>query len=54
LTDSPSLPHLCRTQQVIRLDSAADADYFLTHPIGNHHIILAGHHKALLDEMMSH
>lgn len=53
LTDSPSLPNLCRTQQVIRLSHPDDATYFLTHPIGNHHIILAGHHKALLDEMMN-
>ncbi|MBR3122556.1 MAG: hypothetical protein IKH48_00125 [Prevotella sp.] len=25
--------------------------YFLTQPIGNHHIILPGHHKALLKEV---
>ena len=52
LIASPSEPQLCRTQQVIRLNHKEDASYFLTRPIGNHHIILSGHHKALLDEMM--
>ncbi len=43
---------LCRTQEVIRLAAAADISYFLTNPIGNHHIILPGHVKELLGEMM--
>ncbi len=43
---------LCRTQEVIRLAAAADTSYFLTNPIGNHHIILPGHVKELLGEMM--
>lgn len=43
---------LCRTQEVIRLATAADTSYFLTNPIGNHHIILPGHVKELLGEMM--
>ncbi len=46
-----SKPDLCRTQLVIRLTNPADATYFLTHPIGNHHIILPGHHKILLEEI---
>ncbi len=45
-------PDLCRTQQVIRLDNPAETNYFLTRPIGNHHIILPGHHKRLLEEIM--
>ena len=28
---------------------AEQADYFLTAPIGNHHIILPGHHKEVLE-----
>lgn len=43
--------HLCRTQVVLQL-SPADARYFLTDPIGNHHIILPGHCKALLEEFL--
>ena len=39
--------NLCRTQVWLRLDPA-DARYFLTEPIGNHHIIIPGHHGALL------
>ena len=43
---------LCRTQQVIRLDRPSDTSYFLTNPIGNHHVILPGHVKELLDEIL--
>ena len=41
-------PDLCRTQQVIRLSDPTQTSYFLTCPIGNHHIILPGHHQELL------
>jgi L-fucose isomerase-like protein len=44
-------PDLCRTQQVIKLSDPSMASYFLNDPIGNHHIILSGHHKELLGEM---
>ena len=43
--------NLCRTQVWLRLDPA-DARYFLTDPIGNHHIIVPGHHGALLREFV--
>lgn len=43
---------LCRTQQVIQLADTAKTAYFLSDPIGNHHIILPGHHKALLEELL--
>ena len=43
---------LCRTQLVIRLLDRHQADYFLTNPIGNHHIILPGHHKEVLQTLM--
>ena len=33
---------LCRTQVVVRL-RPEDARYFLTDPIGNHHVIVPGH-----------
>lgn len=39
--------HLCRTQVVVRL-SPQEARYFLTDPIGNHHIIVPGHHGEAL------
>ena len=54
LVRNQAQPDLCRTQQVIRLSDSSKAHYFLTNPIGNHHIILLGHHKALLQEMMRH
>ena len=51
LLSNQSKPDLCRTQQVIQLSDPAAAEYFLTRPIGNHHIILPGHHKAQLEEI---
>ena len=45
-------PDLCRTQQVIQLSHPSQATYFLTDPIGNHHIVLPGHHRDLLEEML--
>ena len=43
--------NLCRTQVVLQL-TPEDARYFLTDSIGNHHIILPGHCKALLEELL--
>ncbi len=43
--------NLCRTQVALQL-KPEDARYFLTRPIGNHHIILPGHHKALLEALL--
>ena len=52
LVQNLSKADLCRTQQLIRLSDAAAASYFLTDPIGNHHIILPGHRRTLLEEFM--
>lgn len=49
LLRNQSQPDLCRTQVVLHLDRT---DYFLTNPIGNHHIILPGHCKSLLDAFL--
>ena len=53
LTQNLSEPNLCRTQQKILLTDKSQISYFLSNPIGNHHIILPGHFKALLEEMVS-
>ena len=45
-------PNLCRTQQVIRLADKRQATYFLTQPIGNHHIVVSGHIGWLLEEVI--
>lgn len=52
LVRNQAQPDLCRTQQIIRLSDPSKAHYFLTKPIGNHHVIMRGHHKRLLHEMM--
>jgi L-fucose isomerase-like protein len=51
LIENQSKPDLCRTQQLIRLSDKSQTSYFLTNPIGNHHIILLGHLKELLERM---
>lgn len=45
-------PDLCRTQQFIELDDPSQTAYFLNNPIGNHHIVLPGRHKDLLEEVL--
>ena len=51
LVRSQAEPGLCRTQQVIQLSDPRAASYFLTSPIGNHHIVLPGHHRDVLEAM---
>lgn len=52
LVTNLSEPDLCRTQQKIRLCDGGQASYFLTQPIGNHHVIVPGHHKALFESFI--
>ena len=42
---------LCRTQQIIQLEDKRQMTYFLTEPIGNHHVIMPGHHREELEEL---
>ena len=42
--------NLCRTQILVRLDDPTQASYFFNNPIGNHHIILSGRHRELLEQ----
>lgn len=53
LIDKPCSPHLCRTQLTIRLDDAKQTRYFLTHPIGNHHIVVPGEHAQPMCELLA-
>ena len=53
LVRNQAKPDLCRTQQVIQLADKQQAGYFLTRPIGNHHIILPGSHRELLENLCS-
>ena len=52
LLECQSKPDLCRTQQLIRLCDKTQATYFLTNPIGNHHIIMPGHQQELLNHFL--
>ena len=40
---------LCRTQLAVKIDDDF-CKYLLNNPYGNHHLVLLGHHKELLDE----
>ena len=47
-------PALCRTQIELTLDDPSlIASYFLTNPIGNHHIIVPGRHAAELKAIIT-
>ena len=45
-------PDLCRTQLMVRLDDPSQTSYFLTNPIGNHHVIVLGRHAEVLKALM--
>lgn len=45
--------NLCRTQIKIKVNNIDDLKYFLTKPLGNHHIIFYGHKQKYLSEIMS-
>lgn len=52
LLKSQSEKDLCRTQAVLRLDEKETCiEYFLKHPIGNHHIIFPGRCKPLFEAL---
>lgn len=49
LLECQDKPNLCRTQQLIQL-SPEITSYFLTNPIGNHHIIIPSHCKDIITQ----
>lgn len=53
LADNLCEKDLCRTQIVLDVaDKSVCSDYFLTNPIGNHHVVFPGHNKALFEAFM--
>lgn len=50
LTGNCNLTTCCRTQVKVRLDNPVS--YFLTNPLGNHHILIQGNHKEAIEEFM--
>ena len=53
LVRNQAKPDLCRTQQVIQLTDNEQTAYFLTHPIGNHHIITPGKNRKLFEDFIA-
>ena len=53
LVRNQAKPDLCRTQQVIQLADNEQANYFLTQPIGNHHIITPGSNRRLFQDFIA-
>ncbi len=50
IIENPDSPDVCRTQ--IKLNLPGSADYLLGDPIGNHHIIIPGHHADKIEEFL--
>lgn len=50
LTENCNLEACCRTQVKVRLDKPVG--YFLTNPLGNHHILMRGNHEEAIREFM--
>lgn len=53
LVRNQAKPDLCRTQQIIQLSDNEQTAYFLTHPIGNHHIITPGKNRKLFEDFIA-
>jgi len=52
LVQNQANPNLCRTQLLVRLKDPKQTEYFLTHPIGNHHVVAIGHHADALKALL--
>lgn len=58
LTENQYKTNRCRTQIILKLDGSSDErkrickEYFLTNPIGNHHIVFTGRHQDLFKEFL--
>lgn len=50
LLENTDHPNMCRTQ--LRLKLQHPVNYFLHHPIGNHHILIEGHHALQLQNFL--
>lgn len=48
LTENTNYINMCRTQVRVLMDTPAG--YFLKNPLGNHHIVLHGNYRTVLDE----
>lgn len=53
LVRNQAKPDLCRTQQVIQMTDNEQTAYFLTRPIGNHHIITPGKNRKLFEDFIA-
>ena len=52
LIQNQANPNLCRTQLLVQLKDPKQAEYFLTHPIGNHHVVIRGHQTETLNALI--
>lgn len=51
IIDAPESEELCRTQMTIKMEEGVD--YFLTSPLGNHHVVTFGSRSKRFKEVMS-
>jgi len=52
LVRNQAKPDLCRTQQVIELSDKSQTAYFMKNPIGNHHVIMPGYQRDLINGLL--
>ena len=53
IVETPFQQNLCRTQVKIKLDNDYSVNYFLTKPLGNHHIIFYDTNVSILKEFLN-
>ena len=54
VVDSLSKADLCRTQLLIQMqEPSCLSAYFLSNPIGNHHVLVPGHHRTELEQVLA-
>jgi L-fucose isomerase-like protein len=51
IVDTPPSAKLCRTQVTVKMNEGVD--YFLSNPLGNHHVITYGRHSERFKEIMA-
>lgn len=53
IVDRPHSETLCRTQVTVKMERPQDVEYFLTDPLGNHHIIGPGSFSQRFKEVLA-
>lgn len=50
ITENTNYVNACRTQFRVKLDKSTD--YFVNNPLGNHHVVIAGDHEKIINDLL--